>query len=896
MVAGTYTASSIAPVPKSKPHRRRNREEVKDTERVCQDKIGEIMRTSPSSEGIEHCIDDFISNDDTIQDMTKQHRKPDLVSDSEIKWRTILGDTDASSSDCIEIIKNITIDESYCKSTEDHNNNQYDDKNPTEQASTTIANGEVHGNEIDDTYSSSSFDEFFIDFQQDIAAIEAIIGISESVSTSFNDDDHSQKARGRRRRRRRGPAELHLVTKHEYDQERGPSDEEDKRDTSNQERDHEDHPHMGDFDDCNNCIEGMHWNLICTHCHNESFRIEAVSNIEERKQKKDGGEDNHLVSSSSNTSTKLRITNATASSTHNMKCANTDLSLRNQTLLGFEHGAIITHDDLREMLQRNVVSALEATREMTHPGNSTSNYNNKKTLLALKEKMRELDSIINRILQDEPDIVNEDDGMEDELVALKYSEEIMRQEMEAIDIVMSTTGSSLRSVPSGQDQHCHQQEERKEANEENISTNQDKVTPSVPPPVTSTVDLETTEYATEATDCFYYNSGGNAETTSKGCDQIDNNCNDANDFLSCPFVVIDDNEHENYDGGVEEHKDDSNDHTGAYGTEALLIPEHHKNTSPERNSIPPHGERTDEDRVPVTIPPHNESESYLFDFAKKNKAQLSNNIPADRTPAEEMSPLEYELQFTQTESLISAITISDGMLGSSSRETSDSNLDKVPVDHGMSPERSSQTPNMTAPIELITFTSEDFLDGMANDLALLEQELREACDGSLSDTSGILSLDFPHEQPLTPKLMLSDSSEEESSIIPAPKEPEATLEVDQSEQHDVGTDGLCDTKKGNLNNENNPNISSSDMVLASCVKQTSLDIKTSTDEQIVTIAVTSAAESFSTLENHPSALEISGTEALEIIPNIRKEELLHQASHEATDDSIECQLLHDVEA
>ena len=892
------------------------------------------MRTSPSrEEGIEQCIDDFINNNDNdttttlSQDMMMKHPKnPELNSNNEIKkWRTIVEDTEdasnSSSTNCIEVVKNMSIDDSYHhKSTEDNhnnnnnnnNNNQYDDTNPTEQT-TTITNEEIHGNEIvADDSTPASFDEFFIDFQHDIAAIEAIIGISESASTTgFSDDDdndnQSQKPRRRRRRRRRGPAELQLVTKKQHEQhdeqdqeERGPTDdEEEKRDTTNQERDNNNADHF--INDCNNCMEGMQWNLICTHCHNESFRIEAVSNLEEERnqQQKDGGNnDIHLVSSSSNTSTKLRITNTTAESTRNVT---TDLSLRNQTLLGLEHGAVITQDDLREMLQKNVVSALEATREMTHPGNSNNNNsNNKKTLLALKEKMRELDSIINRILQDEPEVVNEDDGMEDEINALKYSEEMMRQEMEAIDIVMSTTGSSLRSVPSSQDQQCQQQpKDQKEANEENIADNQDKnVAPSISPPITSTVQLETPEYIPGVTDCCFNNNGEMAETPPKGYDLIDNTCNGANDFLSCPFVVIDENEHGNYnDGGVEEHKDDSNnDHSGAHGTEAMLIPEHRRNSSPKGKSIPPHGERTDEDKVPVKVPSHNESESYLFDFAENAQAESPNNNPAERTPAEDMSPLEYELQFTQTESLISNITISDGMLGSSSRETSDSNMEKIPVDQGTAPEMNRLTPNMAAPIELITFNSEDFLDGMANDLALLEQELREACDGSLSDTSGIVTLDFPHEQPLTPKLMLSDSSEEESSIIPAPKEPEVTLEADRSEQHDVGSDGLCDTKKGNLNNENHPRFSSSDMALASCVKQTSLDSKTSTDGQIVTIAVTSAAESSSTLENHPSALEISGTEALEIIPNRMKEEWLHQASHEATDDSIECQLLHDVEA
>ena len=831
------------------------------------------MRTIQKYNAIQRGATEIRCNDGNTQ-----RKEIESVSDNEMKWRAIVGgDTDASNS-CIEVIENIG-----CHF--HSHREQQTSTHPQEESSNAEATPEQKkATDGDCTTDDNSYFDFF---HREIEAIEAIFAESVSVTTSFENGNENSK-----RRKRKGRADLQILARNDIEtqqQERGPSEEEEgERDiTSSEERDQEDGSINEDdemkfcgggealpLDACNNCIDGMQWNLICTHCYHESFKVQAMSN-EDREQNVDGAlvDKNFVISPSelaNNKATKLVVTKNSISSKINNGCSGGDVT-------GISKDIPVNQDDLQEVFQRNITSALEASRHLIVGENSTYRIENTEALISLKERMKELDSVINQILNGEPEVVNEDDGMEDEIHALHFSEEILRQEMEAIDIVMSTTASSLRSTPSGHDLDHREAED----------LNQHGGSCEIPNQSIPTNCIATPDCTIEAIDCCPLTSGAATTTPEKECNRQED-CRDSNAFLSCPFAVIDESHHGcHHFGGVEEQKDGESASPDVHGTEAIFIPQNGINFSSDRKSMP------------SAIPPHNESESYLFDFPDTTQGKLSKNFADNGKPAKDyMSPLEYELQFTKTASLISNITISDGLLGSSSRESDDDKLAQNPADlEAVQQSKTSPTVGIgrteNTPLELLTLVSGDLVDGMTNDLAILERELREACDGSASGSSGIITLDFPFNQPITGNLMLSESTDEESPVIPSPQNPAQAV---SSKQNDVDRDGSCNVEKTSFNAETKQDTPSRDPVLANCITQKARDLKTSSDKQAIPVTETAVAESSSTLENHPLVLEISEAEVHEMSPDGSKHRELQQASHEVTDDAIECQLLLNAEA
>lgn len=101
----------------------------------------------------------------------------------------------------------------------------------------------------------------------------------------------------------------------------------------------------------------------------------------------------------------------------------------------------------RELLSSNDTSTMEhhCNRNSTVSMISTetpeilridSNESDCSTLLALKQKVRELDNILED-LGDRATIEDEEDGMNEELYTLEYSEKLLRQELDAIDMMLA---------------------------------------------------------------------------------------------------------------------------------------------------------------------------------------------------------------------------------------------------------------------------------------------------------------------------------------------------------------------------------------------------------------------------------------------------------------------------
>jgi hypothetical protein len=179
----------------------------------------------------------------------------------------------------------------------------------------------------------------------------------------------------------------------------------------------------------NDCYESMYWNLVCNICNHGSsssgFRKTVVCD--------DAEQDVVLLKPTTAQRMIPKTKKPFTQKTLEEECVPRIQSQKNEPHLASNHRDFPMQMPSSQSCRTNVVA----------PGRGGGGGDGPivETFLAINDSMKELETIMSVILEEEKVIITEDDGMEEELRALPYSEEILRQELAEIDQVLTLSFS-----------------------------------------------------------------------------------------------------------------------------------------------------------------------------------------------------------------------------------------------------------------------------------------------------------------------------------------------------------------------------------------------------------------------------------------------------------------------